>query len=334
MTRKLTSENPMNSNDNEYDDLTALANIGEARQKDIRAWFGAPTYQDYAALSASEVKARFKDEGKLFTLKDIEESIADARERAQLPAQRNQWVATSNVTANTPTGEKGWEYIAAFVVEFKARKVEGIEKEREINARPLEITKDGTWGDVTGEKPTVVEGEELYQWMLGQVREEVPAEPEKAPRIEPEEEAPAEEKPAEAPPVRLKITEVRAFQPPEIEIPAATGKAGKPFNGFLREGEPFKIQVSFDLLGPGADDLTKKQIPYGAQFLTRKLPIGGRAVLGDTEPDTLSEGQRSYTAELAEVSLAPGIYHLRALARLQSTPPIGDFLEVPLLQVV
>jgi hypothetical protein len=334
MTTRLTGEDPTNSNDNEYDDLTVLKHIREARQRDIKAWFGVRTYQDYAALSASEVEARFKDEGKLFTLKDIEESIADAQNHAQSSAQRNADPASANVVANSPAREKGWEYIAAFAVEFKARKVEGIEKAREINVRPVEITKNGIWGDVTGEKPTVVEGEKLYQWMLSQVREEVPAEPEKAPRIEPEEEAPAEGKPAKAPPVRLKITEVRAFQPSEIEIPTAISEAGKPFTGFLRGGEPFKIQVSFNLVGPGADDLAKKQIPYGIQFFTYELPTGERAVLGDTEPDTLSEGQRSYTAELAEVSLAPGIYHLRALARLQSTPPIGDFLEVPLLQVV
>jgi hypothetical protein len=334
MTSRLTRENPMNLHDNEYDDLTVLKHIGEARQRDIRAWFGVRTFQDYAALSASKVEARFKDEGKPFPLNNIEASITHARNLAQLSAQRNAEPVAKNVAANSPAGDDGWEYTAAFAVEFKARKVEGIEKAREINVRPVEITKDGTWGDVTDEEPTVVGGEQLYQWMLGQVGEEVPAEPEKVPQIEPEEEPPIEEKPAQAPPVRVKLLDVRAFQPPEVKTATAIGEAGKPFSGFLTGDEPFDLQVSFDLVGPGADDLAKEQIPYRAQFFTHELPIGEHVLLGDTEPGTLSESHRSYTARLAEVSLPPGMYRLRVLARLQSTPPIGDFLEVSLLQVV
>jgi hypothetical protein len=170
--------------------------------------------------------------------------------------------------------------------------------------------------------------------MLEQVVGKSPVQPEKEPQIEPEEEPPVEVKPAEAPSVMVKIQEVQAFQPPQAKTPTAIAEAAKQFQGFLVGDEPFDLRVSFDLVGPGADAMAKTQIPCRAQILTRKLPIGERAVLGETEPHNLTEIQKPYTVKLPEVSLSPGMYRLRVLVRLLSTPPIGDYLEVPLLQVV
>jgi len=149
-----------------------------------------------------------------------------------------------------------------------------------------------------------------------------------------EEEPLVEARPAVAPPVTVEMTQVQAFQPPRTETPVGIGKAGQPFSGFVRSGEPFALQVSFALTGPAAAEVAKEQVAYRAQFYTRNLSTGERTHLGDTKPDTLVEGKLSYRAVLPHVTLEQGMYRSRVLVRLQSTPPILGYLKVPLLQVV
>jgi hypothetical protein len=319
MTRGLTRQNPVNSKDKKNDDWwDEIKGIGAKRAKWLEDEFNVVGLEDFVALAVDEIDSRVKDKNNISWRRD--------------EIEKSHEIACSRF--NSPARDAEWEYIAAFVLEFKARKVEGVEEAQEINVRPVEITKDGTWGDVTDEKPTVVEGERLYRWMQEQVVVKAPLEPEKVPQIEPEEEPPAEEEPAEVPSVMVEIKRVQAFQPPQAKTPAVIAEAAKPFQGFLGGDEPFDLQVSFNLVGPGAKAIAQKQIPYRAHFFSRELPIGERAVLGATEPDTLAENQTSYTVKLPEVFLSPGRYRFRVLVRLLSTPPIGDYLEVPLLKVV
>lgn len=296
----------------------AINGIGGKRAKWLEDEFDVNSIEEFVELSVNEIDSRVKSKNNIRWYRDeIEEAYEKARS-----------------LVNSPAGEDDWEYIAAYAVEFKARKVEGVEEVREINVRPVEITKTGQWGDVTDEKPAIVEGEQLYQWMQERVGMKSPMKPDALPQTEPKEEPSVEEQPPKAPSVTVEFTQVQVLQPPQIKTPIAIGEAGKPFRGFLRSDEPFDIQVSFNLAGQDVADITKKRISYSAQFYTRELPIGVRAVLGATEPDTLIKSQTSYTAKLNEVSLSSGIYRLRVLVRLLSTPPIGDYLEVPLLQVV
>jgi predicted negative regulator of RcsB-dependent stress response len=142
------------------------------------------------------------------------------------------------------------------------------------------------------------------------------------------------EEPAAALPVTMEITQVQAFQPPQAGIPIGIGKAGRPFSGFVRSDEPFVLEVSFELAGPGADDVAKRRTTYSAQFHVRNLTTSERTHLGDARLDTLVEGELSYTATLPEATLQSGMYRLRVLATLQDGRTAPGYLEVPLLQVV
>jgi hypothetical protein len=139
--------------------------------------------------------------------------------------------------------------------------------------------------------------------------------------------------PAAAPFVAVEVAQVQAFQPPDVETPTAAGEANQPFSGFVRSDEPFALEVSFELTGPGADDVAKGLTTYSACFHLLSLTTREKIPLGDTKAAPL-EGEAPYTVRLSQTSLQPGLYRLRALVTLQSTPPRKGYLEVPLLQVV
>jgi hypothetical protein len=327
----MTNKNSEISNNNDYDDLTKLDFIGEARERDIRTWFGVRTFQDYAILSPSEVESRFELEGKRFPIDEIEKSIAHAHKLAKLSLENEQSV---EVEINSSNDDCEWEYIAAFNVEFKVQKIKDAEDVMEIIVRPVEITKDGDWLDTKGEKPTPVTGEELYQWMLEQLTEKTPSEPGEVHKHEKKTGTSYRKIPIDTTDVKMKITEVLLYQPPEIETPTVKGEMGKPFHGLLVGDQPFDLQVSFDLVGSDTKEVTKKNIPFSAKFLTRELPLGEPSVLGNTDPKTLLNNHTSYKVKLSDVSLSPGVYCLQIFAKLFSSPPIHDYLEVPLLQVI
>jgi hypothetical protein len=105
--------------------------------------------------------------------------------------------------------------------------------------------------------------------------------------------------------------------------------------GFLVGDKPFDLRVSFDIVGSDPKSITNKQTPFLAQLFTREIPIGERSILGTTEPETLIESKTSsYKADLPDVTLSPGIYRLGVWAKLQEIPPISDYIEIPLLQVI
>lgn len=385
MTTGPTEENPANLSVSDREDniLTkdTIEGLGSTRLRYLKEWFKIRTVQDLAALSVDRIEARFKAEGKRVPCRDeIESWIAQAQAVvpvANLSSQKAVEPTESETEgrANCPTLEVGWEYIAAFTVEFRVR---GEKEKLEIAIRPVDITEGGVWGEVTGEEPTVVEGERLYQWMLEQVSEKMQREPEAyivtcAEKVKvstrpmsqeeakaaceaireammagsavAEEATPAPEaaqpeapivitEPAAAPSVAVEIAQVQAFQPPDAETPTAIGEASQPFSGFVRSGKPFALEVSFELAGPAVAEAAKKQVTYRARFYARNWSTGERLHLGDTKPDTLIKGKSSYTATLPEAALQPGLYRLRVLTTLQSTPSSAGYLEVPMLQVV
>jgi hypothetical protein len=136
------------------------------------------------------------------------------------------------------------------------------------------------------------------------------------------------------PRVSVQITEVRAFQPPQTEIPVISSAAHQPCLGFLRSGEPFTIEALLELTGPAASEVAKGQVAYSAQFHARDRASGAFTFLGSTESDILNGSKLSYITGLPEVTLQPGTYRLEVIAMLESKPPVLGYLKVPLLRVV
>jgi hypothetical protein len=347
----------MNSTDRDYDDLTLISGIANKRQQLLRQSLNIRTFLDLANLSIAEIEAAFKAKGQIVSRDTIEQWQRGARELAAAAQPAPQQVADlanieSGREANASPEEGEWEWFGAFIVDFRALKVGGQVKERQIRVEQRKIDKKGTWLEDNKIKNSIpIEGERLYQWMLEQLGEKAWPEPEqerltqatsaevppaKPPSIEPSpvEVPPTELPPTETPRMRVEVTQIRAFQPPDIDTPSGIGEANQPFVGLLKSGEPFALEVAFRLPGPAAADLVTRETTYLANFYARKMATRISTSVGDTEVDRLAPGKVSYTARLPEVILQPGTYHLGVLVKLRTRPPSMNYLEAPRLEVV
>jgi hypothetical protein len=324
--------NPGNLSQWEDDDLTAIRGIGVTREQWLRESLNVHTFRDLATLSADEIESKLKAEGRAVHRNEIEEWLAQAREWAgnDLPSpQFEESAVEADTTANSPAVEGAWKALASFVVEFQVRRVsEGREVEKRTTAHHVEADKSEEWPGI--------EGEQLRQWMLEQVGEKLPPEPEKeVPVEEPVRLAQvAEAQPGAGLPATVAVARLRAFQPSRTKVPSAVGEAGQPFHGCVRGNETFALEASFELAGPAAVEAASERRTYSLQFYARDLSTRASTHLGSTPPDRLVEDKLSYTAVLPEIILPPGMYRLQAVATIQSTPPVLGYLEVPLLQVV
>jgi len=229
----------MKSSEKAYDDLTVIRGIGPTRQRWLRESLNVRTYQDLATLSVDEIESRLKADGKIASRRRIEVWLVEAQELAT----GDEKVAKE---ANSPTREDGWKPFASFVVEFQTREVEGQAGERRTKAHHMEEDTGTYWPGIESRK--------LCQWMLDQIRDKVGLEPEEYDLTQAQ---PAEAPPTEKPSAKIKISQIRVFQPPQSEAPTQSIEAGTPFQGFVKGDEPFTFEVDFELTGPAATDIAK-----------------------------------------------------------------------------
>lgn len=312
----------------ERDDLTIITGISEKTRQLLREQFDVETYRDLASLSPDAI-ARLKTELIPPLRHYVDGWIEEAQELASQPAQQVSEPADEGAggKANSPAAESEWKPFAAFFVEFQEREIEGRAEERRIEVSHMPV-KQGAWQEEKRTEPILIEGERLYQWMQNQVGSRMSEAPGPS-----EEEPSVETQPAPAAPVTINITQIRAFQPPKAETPVGATTAGQPFPGALSSDEPFALGVSFELIGPGADETVKRQTTFCAQFHVLNLSTKVKTSMGSTEATPVS-GDAPYEALLPDASLQPGVYRLRALVTLESTPPSVGYLEVPTLRVV
>lgn len=102
----------------------------------------------------------------------------------------------------------------------------------------------------------------------------------------------------------------------------------------LPKGEPFDLEVTFQIFGSRAVELTKQALPYHVEaycqnrISLRKLSLGA-AVVGQ-----LMDEQLIYTCRLSQLSVPEaGPYRLQILTRLENSSVKPDFLELPFVQV-
>lgn len=347
----------MNSTDKDYDDLTRISGIADKRQQLLRQSLNVRTFLDFANLPTAEIEAAFKAEGRIVSHDIIVQWQREARElavAAQLASQQS--VELANIEtgreAKSSAEEGEWEWLGAFIVEFRALKVEGHVKAPQIRVEQRKIDKKGIWlEDNKNKNSFTIEGERLYLWMLDKLGVKMQSEPKEArsvqkspveaplailPSVElsPVEAPPPESPPTETPPIRVEVTQIRLFQPPDIATPSGISKANQPFAVLLKGGEPFALEVAFRLPEPATAALVTKETIYLANFYVRNNATGVSTSVGDTKADCLAPGQVAYTARLPEVILQPGTYRLGVLVKLRTRPPSINYLEVPLLQVV
>lgn len=352
----------MSSSDKKYDDLTVIKGIASARQEWLREALNVVTFADLATLSFDEIKSQLKADKKVTSDDTIKTWIAEAQEYAataekakkttlsETGTEAEEQVSTlaeenepmlqaaesaENESAeedNASSGEGEWEWLAAFLVEFQVRKVEGQVKEHQIKVDQRQIDKKGTWLQDDKEKNSiVVEGEQLYPWMLEQVDDWTDQDP--IEEEHPPQESATESVPIARSPVKVEIAQIRAFQPPQAKNPIGVGQADLPFEGFIKHNELFALEIHFGLAGEAAAELTEEPAVYNARAYVQDRSTGVNTHLGDTEPGTLERGELAYTATLPEVSLARGTYRLFALVTLQAASVKPDFVTLPVFTV-
>jgi hypothetical protein len=343
---------PIHSDDKEFDDLTTIKGIGPTRQQWLRKCLGVHTYQDLAALSVAEIETRLRAEGQVAARSVIEGWLMQAQEltapakppvggaaEIQAAGEVNAVVKADPALASVVTSSKTeesingspqegeWKPFASFVVEFQVRRAANQAEEHRTTVHFMEADK--TVHFVEADKRETWPGLEtarLCQWMFDQVVKKEPPQPVVA--------YSSELKAAITPPPTAKVSQVRAFQPPQTLTPVGLSRAGQSFSGMVRGNEPFALELSFDLTGTMVANLAQKHTTYRAEFHVRNLATRATTPLGGTQPESLNETKLAYTALLPHATLPPGVYCLQALVTFQGAAAGPGYLEIPLLRVV
>lgn len=350
----------MNLNDRNLDDLTMIKGIGSARQRWLKESLDVRSFGDLAALSADEIESRLKADKQIASRETIEAWIAEAdqhtskakrtgkrtravkgtktREEDKAPAQEKETASplTNSIEGDdggkeqSPVGKEDWKPFASFVVEYQERMVEGQAIEYRTTAHHMEADIGTNWPGIEGEKHC--------RWMLEQLGDRIsPVLTQESVSLE--EEHPAQERAAEAisvarSPVKVEITQIRAFQPARADNPVGTGKPDEPFNGHLRGYEPFALEILFNIMGEAAAELTREHVVFRARAYVQDQSTGKSIHLGDVEPGTLVRDKLFYAARLPDVTLPTGVYRLFALVTLQAGSVSPNFAIVPEFKVV
>ena len=348
MTRSPTGENPTNGNSEEYDDLTKIRGIGPVKQQLLREYLQVDTFRTLANLSVDEIESQLSVHGHTISRSEIEGWIVQAQELAAVDEQSPQTVELPKPEvaefSNLPTGEdepspapsrqrttqealipspeeREWSSFASFTVELQRRVITKQLEEKRTVVRHRETDKLETWSDI--------EIQQLPRWILNQL-----SIPRQQATLEPRQAGIEAESSTCSMPIAVEITQVRAFQPPNTEMPLVIDQTSQMFPGTISSGKPFVLEIDLKLVELTATQMVKQSITYYAQCYVRYRSTGLITHLGDTEAGSLVEGQLSYTAMLPEATLPSGMYRLQVLLTVQGAPATPGFLEVPLLPVV
>lgn len=331
MSTSITGKNLRNGSDQERQSLTRIKGIGPAKQRWLRQALKIDTIRDLACFSVEQIESRLQAQGQTFSHSEIKKWIEQAQQlvASELSAQEmleppkllmNDRKSSQLGAKSTNNEENGkWRSFASFKVDFQSRKIEGKSEEKRIKVDYLEAGNAQIWN---GLKP-----EEIPQWMLEQMREEILLE------AETETENEAQKTIAEFP-LALEITQIRAFQPPRTEKAMVVDLNNRLFQRTISAGEPFVLEVTLKIDGHPETSLVQSEATYQAQFYARNRCTGVTSHLGSTKPEILDARQSYYKTRLPEITLEQGVYRLQGVVQLQGAIATPGCFEIPLLQVV
>lgn len=317
----------MSKNDREYDDLTVIKYIGPKLQAWLREKLGVRTYRDLSALSVEQIQTQLSVDKKSVAKFKIETWIEQAKELALQAEEEDEALPIVVESAGSGAGRQpgaakragDWKEYASFMVYFESRELNG-EQEKRIKVSHLEEDKSDVWPNLTAEH---------FLWMLDQAGEgsfpDAP-QPVKGEQTEPEEAKPAGE-------AKVKVRQIRFFQPPEAEKPLAVSN-GKSRQQELSAGEPFSLEVLFSLGGVAAESIVKQGATYSVQVVANETDTKVGTDLGDLESKALVEGTFDYSVRMPEATLDPGVHRLWAMVTVQAANTVPNFLEGPSVKVI
>lgn len=134
-------------------------------------------------------------------------------------------------------------------------------------------------------------------------------------------------------PLTLKITRLRVKQVPRRVAVVDMAKRSLP--EILLQDKPLEFEVTFQLTGTGATELTRRPLTYHVQFFAQNQITREKIQLDNPFTSTLLEGKLSYTNRLPRTTLPqPGIYRFQVVTRLDGGHANPDLLELPFVQVI
>lgn len=102
----------------------------------------------------------------------------------------------------------------------------------------------------------------------------------------------------------------------------------------LLGNQPFSLEVNFQLLGQDLADLPLAEIYYKVQAFGQSRITHQGVQLGTNEFNSLKTGCLSYTSELSNNILEPGIYRLQVIITLAGAASALSTFNLPLLSVI
>ncbi len=310
----------MNTKKDKSDDLTEIKYVGPKMQSWLKEKLQVRTYRDLAELSLKQIQSQLNTDKKVVAQDRIETWIQQAKELA-LETKAN------DVGGGKPGQSKkasDWEEYASFMIYFEAREKNG-EQQKRIKVFHIEADKSKVWSELTAEN---------FLWMLNQAGEgpspttsqQPSSEQETIEEIEPE---PAKQPVKEA---KVKVKEVRLFQPPEAKKPltVSSSKAEQPK---LNAGEPFSLEVLFSLDGEAAESVAKQHAKYSVNVIAKETLTKVGTDLANSEPEAFIEGTFDYRVRMPEATLDPGVHQLWAMVSVQADNAVPNFLEGPSVNV-
>ncbi len=311
--------------------LKQIRGIGAVKQSWLRQVLNIRTIADLARADADAIAVRLRQAGHIISATEIAGWISQAQ--ALLPTQSPSEIppepnlatpdlvppelATEWETTDFYVAE--WETYSSLTLEYQTRQVGDRIEERTIaRYRSEEVREEDSEPESFEDvllSPTTQQ-DHIVQWVRRQLREfqnqnlstESPIEPATEPEPEPE---PPPIDPMPSLQASLTVTGLRSQQP-------------------IIRSQPFTLEVTFQLAGEGAVELTRRAIACVIQVEIRDRTTGAITLISPP-PTPLTPNQLSYSVLCPALTLPLGIYRLQVLAQIPGITPAQ--LKVPLLQV-
>jgi hypothetical protein len=364
-THQTRSTDRSNKN-HELNEFAKIEGLGSVMLRWLRESFNVDTVADLANLSVNLVVARLRDEEKPFCQGEIERWIEQAKE---FTVAQSSWQTFATFIVSLQfrqMGEQTEQRTTAYFLEADRKKIwSGIECHgvyelmRDQLQQTFQIEPEGIVQMETeiDDQSTVVESQpnspvesELEPETIAQVVDsetqatseesaiaQVKSDPDQPllPIVTPVEvettRQPATEQPL--PPATIKITQIAVCQPITSGKPVVVDMTHKELPVVLQKNQPFQLEVTLALMGEGATDLTKQQVPYRVEVNERN-----RTTLELLPPhfttSSLVEGEFTYKSLVESIVQEPGLYTMQIVAKPDHGYIRTDFFEIPFVRVV
>lgn len=346
-----------------YKGLREIAGIGLVTEARLKKHCRVETLSDLASSSAAEIVSCLQMAGASVTLETAETWIAeadlligDASVTAGNAIEAKSAPQNDEDAANMPQvadetvlpsiAEDGWRYLGAFILAFRMREVIDQRLERSLYTYPLSVTPEGDWLSEPSKEDSFADEDidKVFQWQLNLLGvdwpvasgdlEEAAAQGSEKPNTEEEPVSYAEITERPAPfgnqPVKLKIVQLKIYQPPTSIRPIEVDRTTEKITETLQGGQPFDLELA--LTSEPQQEIVEGVTCIG-HFELWSSETGIRSYLGRTDPIEIAYSDRMTVLRLTnEKELDSGSYDLSALVMVNSSPPTMALAEIQKLQ--